>query len=157
MIRHKALTVPATWRSLATKIATVNKYIDQGRAQEVIDATDCMVVLGLIDFHIHYFEHSSELAVCADSICLPNGVTSAVDAGSADIANYDAFNMGIIQRSHTRLKAFINICATGLPSLNFHEEINPKYYNPVKLCHMFEKYPDTILGLKIGNLLVILN
>ena len=49
--------------------------------------------------------------------CLPAGVTSAVDAGSTGWGNYPALRDYIIQPSHTRLYAFVHLCATGLTSL----------------------------------------
>lgn len=133
------------------KISGVGTAIDPAQAGSVIDARGCLVFPGLIDFHLHCFDYSSELAVSPDIMCLPCGVTSAVDAGSSGVANCGAFHADIVSRHHTRIKLFINVCATGLLSLRFHEELDPRCYDAAKLGQMLEKYPGTILGLKIRS------
>lgn len=133
------------------KISGIGPAMDPARAGVVIDARGCLVFPGLIDFHLHCFDYSSELAVSPDTMCLPCGVTAAVDAGSSGVANCDAFHADIVSRHHTRIKMFINVCAAGLLSLRFHEEIDPRCYDPAKLQHMLEKYQGSILGLKIRS------
>jgi predicted amidohydrolase len=51
-------------------------------AADVIDAKDCIVVPGLIDFHAHLANWMSDHGVHPDLMGLPNGITAAVDAGS---------------------------------------------------------------------------
>ena len=41
----------------------------------------CLVVPGLIDLHIHGYEHATPLGIDVDKYCLHRGVTTAVDAG----------------------------------------------------------------------------
>lgn len=132
-----------------SKIACVGEGINSAGTHNVIDASGCLVLPGLIDFHLHCFDYSSELAVPPDTMCLPCGVTAAVDAGSSGVANCDAFFLDVAARSHTRLKQFINVCATGLITSRFHENVDALHYDSVKLRRLFEKYPHTILGLKI--------
>ena len=38
-----------------------------------IDASGCLVVPGLIDFHVHVYEHCTQLGVNPDDNCLARG------------------------------------------------------------------------------------
>ena len=40
-----------------------------------IDASGCMVLPGLIDCHVHVYEHCTQLGVNADENCLARGLT----------------------------------------------------------------------------------
>lgn len=48
-----------------------------------VDANGCLVTPGLIDCHVHAYEHVTPLGLSLDGRCLSRGVTTAVDAGSA--------------------------------------------------------------------------
>lgn len=54
-----------------------------GGARRIIDANECLVTPGLIDCHVHAYEHVTPLGLNLDGRCLSRGVTTAVDAGSA--------------------------------------------------------------------------
>lgn len=47
------------------------------------DATGCLATPGLIDCHVHCYEHATPLGINPDERCLSRGVTTVVDAGSA--------------------------------------------------------------------------
>lgn len=135
-------------------------YIDNGRiikcqgrqgveAELVIDAEGCFVLPGLIDFHTHLFNGGSDLGIIPDGVMLPNGVTTAVDAGSAGVSNYEAFSRNVISNSAVNIKSFLNVSTTGIATLQYHENVDPKYYNNKKIAMLCKKYKDEILGLKI--------
>jgi adenine deaminase len=44
------------------------------KMEEIIDAADCMVVLGLIDFHTHLNRENLDLGIHPDLMTLPNGI-----------------------------------------------------------------------------------
>ncbi len=50
---------------------------------KVFDVDGCIVTPGLIDCHVHCYEHCTPLGINPDTHCLARGVTSVVDAGSA--------------------------------------------------------------------------
>lgn len=56
-----------------------------GTANEIcmFDASGCIVTAGLVDCHVHAYEHVTPLGVNIDQTCLAKGVTTVVDAGSA--------------------------------------------------------------------------
>lgn len=120
-----------------------------GAAGRVIDAEGCLVVPGLIDFHAHVFTPGSELGVRADSALLPQGVTTVVDAGSAGLANYDNFVRTTVAFNQMRVFSLINMSVTGLATLRYHEDVNPKFHDVTALKKIFEKYRGQLIGLKI--------
>ena len=48
-----------------------------------LDASGCVVTPGLVDCHVHAYEHATPLGINVDRSCLARGVTAVVDAGSA--------------------------------------------------------------------------
>ena len=66
-------------------VATVQSGIEPPPDCSVFDATDCIVCPGLIDMHVHCFPDGSSLGIDPDKYCLPRGVTTVIDAGSAGI------------------------------------------------------------------------
>ena len=55
------------------------------RTNETYNASGFYVTPGLIDIHVHCYEHVTSLGVNADDTCLARGVTTVVDAGSAGL------------------------------------------------------------------------
>lgn len=47
------------------------------------DASGCIVCPGLIDIHVHCYPLKTSLGIDPDTHCLPRGVTTVIDAGSA--------------------------------------------------------------------------
>ncbi|XP_074606513.1 deacetylase EF_0837-like isoform X3 [Acropora palmata] len=64
------------------KITSVVPLIEE-RGQKEFDASGCIVTPGLIDGHVHIYQHVTPLGVNVDETCLARGVTTVVDAGSA--------------------------------------------------------------------------
>ena len=54
-------------------------------AKQLYDASGCLVTPGLIDGHVHVYQHATSLGVNVDECCLSRGVTTVLDAGSAGI------------------------------------------------------------------------
>lgn len=100
----------------AGRVAAVEPRIE-GSAAEVIDVSGRIVTPGLIDLHGHFFHRGQPMFVDPDVMCLPVGVTTAVDAGSAGWATYAGFREYVIERAETRLFAFLHLATTGLMSL----------------------------------------
>lgn len=117
-------------------------YIQSGRiasaknftgADIVIDASGNLVVPGLIDFHSHVFADGTEIGIEPDLSFIPQGVTTAVDAGSTGIANFECFKKDVIQRSKMRIKAFVNLCPAGLATMKYHENVEPSCWDVGRL------------------------
>ena len=83
-------------------------------AAQVVDATGCYVFPGLIDYHTHLFQGGTNIGVHPDSALLPQGVTTAVDQGSAGIANFAQFFDTIVARSQVRIYSHLHVVPVGL-------------------------------------------
>ncbi|MDR0576724.1 MAG: metallo-dependent hydrolase [Candidatus Accumulibacter sp.] len=116
---------------------------------EVIDATDCLVVPGLIDFHTHLNRGNSDLGINPDLMTLPNGITSAVDAGSTGSANFEGFYKDIVCAADITIKSFIHVSAIGVMAERCNESPDPEHYDPDRIEYMFERYPQQLLGIKV--------
>ena len=118
-------------------------------ATRVIDADGCLVLPGLIDFHAHVYAPGTEIGVRADAAMLPQGVTTVVDAGSAGLGNYGNFVSSVVAFNQMRVFSLVNVAVTGLITLRYHEDVNPKFYDVAGLQALFAKYPGQLMGLKV--------
>jgi len=104
-----------------------NKVFQTGRnlrlqARKTIDATGLYVTPGLIDLHGHHFwgtqPHSylanSFTALPPDGFTFRAGVTTAVDAGGPGWRNFNTYRENVIEKSRTRILAFLNIVGAGM-------------------------------------------
>ena len=96
------------------KVAVVAPRIDPAGARNVVDVSGKLVTPGLIDLHGHFYHGANGSAVSADQQCLPAGVTTGVDAGSAGFLNYGAMRDYVFPAHRTRLIALLHIAAGGL-------------------------------------------
>jgi len=124
------------------------RYQEGDEIDQEIDASECIVTPGLIDFHTHVFPLSTDFGIWADSTFLPQGVTSVVDAGSAGVINFENFLKSSVSFNQMRVFGLVNVSPFGISTLKFHEEVNPKYYDEQKIFELNEKYPGKIIGLK---------
>ena len=102
------------------KIAQVASSIPATNATKVVDATGLYVTPGLIDMHAHVF-HGTDLdsyiangltALPADGFSFRSGITTMVDCGSSGWRNFKLFKAQTIDKSQTRILAFLNIVGT---------------------------------------------
>ena len=135
-------------RPVAVYNGEIVPYDGEEPARHTIDAAGRYVFPGLIDSHAHMFTEGTEIGIYPDLAYLPTGVTSAVDA-TAGVANYRLFRSAIIARSKVTIKSFLQMCSAGLATTSYHENINPKYFNPEKISRIYHENKDNILGLKI--------
>jgi dihydroorotase len=118
---------------------------------DVLDAGGRLVTPGLIDLHAHLFEGMSQLGVDADTTCLPAGVTTAVDAGTAGEIAFDRFARDWLRRSTTRTYAFVNLSSIGLPiddGLELGDSIL-RYIDVPRIVDVIEANRDVCLGVKV--------
>ncbi|MBR1893128.1 MAG: amidohydrolase family protein, partial [Lachnospiraceae bacterium] len=112
-----------------------------------IDATGCYVTPGIVDHHSHIWPLAN-IGLPADSACFGAGVTTVVDAGSSGPATYHMYRSAM-QLEKIDIKAYLNVCSTGLASLPTPEDIAPEHINEDAIKACYEKYRDELLGLKI--------
>lgn len=116
---------------------------------DVVDASGCYVTPGVIDFHAHLYTDGTERGVYVDSTCFPNGVTTAVDGGSAGVANYPLFYQTVAAASKVRVLSDLNLCSLGLGTVSYPENIDPAAVDVEKIKFIFRKYGDNIQALKL--------
>lgn len=96
------------------KVAAISEDVTASEAREVVDARGLLVAPGLIDLHVHAFWGASEYGMDPDYGNVANGVTTAVDAGSAGARTFPAFRRYVIDRCDTRLFALLNLSSKGM-------------------------------------------
>ena len=125
-------------------------------AAQVIDATGCYVFPGLIDYHTHLFYGGTRIGAAPDLALLPQGVTTAVDQGSAGVSNVDLFFDTVVAHSQTRIYCHLHVAKAGLESLpSSSEVVDPVLYDLERTRALFQKYAGRVLGLKIRQSLEI--
>ena len=96
------------------KVARVAQDLPPAHAKLVLDVGDYYVTPGLIDIHTHFDAGGADLNLQPDHHALPNGVTTAVDAGGSGHRNFEAFKSRTIDHSKTRILAWLNIVGAGM-------------------------------------------
>ena len=129
-------------------VASVAPNISEDDASEVFDATGLIVTPGLIDLHVHNFWGVSHYGIDPDVTNIGNGVTTAVDAGSAGAATFDAFRRYVIERADTRLYALLNISLTGMISDDIGELEDLQHADVGQAVRVGRENRDRIVGIK---------
>jgi dihydroorotase len=138
------------------RIAAVAEHIDPASALKTVSAKGLYVTPGLIDIHVHVYASTGEAhsyagdnSVFPDGFTFRVGVTTVADAGCAGYKNFEDFKEHVIDRSKTRVLAFLNIVGAGMRG--------PKYENnladmePQPAAEMAKKYPGLIIGIKTAH------
>ena len=138
------------------KIAKVANSIPAEQAAKVIDATGLIVAPGLIDIHTHVFVGSKPetfadgfLSVSPDDFTLKAGVTTVVDAGTSGWRNFPVFKEHVIDKSKTRILAFLNIAGNGMTGSPTEQDVTDM--DAFMTSVVVKKNPDIIVGVKIGH------
>jgi dihydroorotase len=140
------------------KISAVAPGISEATAKKVVDVTGLYVTPGIIDMHVHAFHGTDVDAYIAngltslppDAFTFRAGVTTVVDAGSAGWRNFPQFKKQTIDKSQTRVLAFLNIVGTGMVSRFQEQDVNDM--NPVMTANMIKRlYPDILVGIKSAH------
>ena len=129
------------------KISAVSSEID-APAVSIVDASGCIVVPGLIDHHAHVYP-LAKIGIPAESVCFSSGVTTVVDAGSTGAKTFRKYK-GFIETAKLTVKAYINVCSTGLDSLPVEvEDVDPSHYDEGAMRELVEEEGNKLLGLKL--------
>ena len=138
------------------KIAKIEKNIPASNATKVIDASGLMVTPGLIDIHTHVFVGTRPdkfadgiLSLSPDDFTFKSGVTTVVDAGTSGWRNFPLFKSQVIDKSQTRVLAFLNIAGSGMSGDPGQQDLNDMDSKMTSLA--VQKYSEIIVGIKIGH------
>ena len=96
------------------RVAETADQIAGEESRRVLDISGKYVAPGLVDVHGHYYQRVHPYSVGADEACLPNGVTTTVDAGSSGWTHFEGLRRYVIETQRTRLMALVNLSALGM-------------------------------------------
>jgi dihydroorotase len=138
------------------KIALVAEHIDASQALKSVSLKGLYVTPGLVDIHVHVYASTGESrsyagdnSVWPDGFSFRTGVTTVADAGSSGYKNFEDFKEHVINRSRTRVLAFINIVGAGMRGPKFEDNLSDM--DPAPAAEMAKKYPDVIVGIKTAH------
>ena len=130
------------------RIARVAANLDPAGATKTVDLKGLYVTPGFVDLHAHpYLCNSGSLF--PDDTWLTTGTTTIVACGDAGWRNFDDFKKTIIDRSSTRVLAFINIVGRGIAGGKAEHDISDM--EPKKTAAKINEYPDLIVGIKTAH------
>lgn len=138
------------------KIAAVAEHIDPSLAFKVINVGGLYVTPGLVDIHVHVYagtgerhSYAGDLSVYPDGFTFRVGVTTVADAGCSGWRNFEDFKQRVIDRSKTRVLAFINIVGHGMRGAKFENDLSDMEAKPT--AEMALKYKGLIVGVKTAH------
>jgi len=138
------------------KVAAVAAKIDPAEAFKVVDVGGLYVTPGLIDIHVHVFagtgeknSYAGDNSLYPDGYTLRVGVTTVADAGCAGWRNFEDFKTRVIDRSKTRVLAFLNIVGNGMRGGAYEQDLADMAAAPA--AEMAKKYPGVIVGIKTAH------
>lgn len=102
-----------------------------------------------MDSHLHLFTQASDEGIPPDLCLLPNGITSAVDGGTAGVSAYDVFHQINVQNSYTSIKAYLNVSSLGMLHARVFENTKIEDYEPERILEKIQQYPGEIIALKL--------
>jgi dihydroorotase len=137
-------------------VAAVAASINPADALKVVDAAGLYVTPGLVDIHVHVYAGTGERGSYAgdnsmypDGFTLRAGVTTVVDAGSSGWRSFDDFKDRIIDRSKTRVLAFLNIVGAGMRGDTFEQNLSDMEARPT--ANKARQHKDLIVGIKTAH------
>lgn len=138
------------------KIVKVASSIPGKDALKVVDLAGLYLSPGFIDIHTHVFAGSKpetfadgSFSVSPDDFTLKSGVTTVVDAGTSGWRNFSLFKTNIIDKSKTRVYAWLNIAGNGMTGSPGEQDMNDM---DARLAAMtVSKFRENIVGIKIGH------
>jgi dihydroorotase len=137
------------------KIVRVAANIND-EAPLVVDASGMYVVPGIIDMHTHNYHGNlgTYLAngfssVQPDGFTFRAGVTTVVDVGSSGWRNFEEFKNQTIDKSSTRVLAFLNIVGTGMKGGAWEQDLTDM--DGRLTAATANQFPETVVGIKVAH------
>jgi dihydroorotase len=138
------------------KIAAVANSIDPADALKTVDVKGLYVTPGLIDIHTHVYagtgerrSYAGDNAVYPDGFTFRVGVTTVADAGGSGWRTFDDFKDRIIDRSKTRVLAFLNIVGNGMRGDKYEQNLADMEAAPTG--EKAKQHPGLIVGIKTAH------
>jgi len=119
----------------------------EGEATKTVDLSGHYITPGLIDIHLHAYGRFFAW-LYPDQHCLPYGVTTCVDTGSAGWQHFPDFVDTVIAGAKTRVLAFINIVGAGMAGA-CEQDISEMAPEPC--ADMIRQYSEHVVGSKSAH------
>jgi len=138
------------------KIAAIAARLDPATAFKVVNVRGLYVTPGLVDIHVHVFagtgergSYAGDNSVYPDGFTFRTGVTTVADAGCSGWRNFEDFKDRVIDRSKTRVLAFLNIVGQGMRGSRFENDLVDMEAAPA--VEMARRFPGLIVGIKTAH------
>jgi dihydroorotase len=138
------------------KVVAVAAGIDPAEAFKVTDVSGYYVTPGLVDIHVHVYagtgergSYAGDNSVYPDGFTFRAGVTTVADAGCAGWRNFEDFKQRVIDRSKTRVLAFLNIVGHGMRGGRFEQDLADMEVKPT--AEMALRHKGLIVGVKTAH------
>ena len=128
-------------------IAKVAADIPSSQAKKTIDVSGHYVAPGLVDIHTHVFGYHGW--IWPDDTHLTQGTTTVVDCGGSGWRTFDEFKETVIDRTKTRVFAFINIAGKGMVGSRAENDVADM--SSEKTAAKIAQYPEIIVGIKTAH------
>jgi len=137
-------------------VVRVAADIPAASATKVINAKGLYISPGFVDIHSHNYygvdpdsEYSNgSNALNPDGFTFRSGVTTVVDAGGSGWRNFSHFKEQVIDRSQTRVLAFLNIVGHGMRGGAWEQDLNDM--DPKMTAIVARRYEE-IVGIKLAH------
>ncbi|MCS6879039.1 MAG: amidohydrolase/deacetylase family metallohydrolase [Geminicoccaceae bacterium] len=135
------------------KVAAVGAEAAAGSGAVERRVDGCIVTPGLLDFHAHVYWGGTSLGVEADALSRRSGTTTWVDAGSAGPGNFAGFRKHVIERSETRILAFLHVSFAGIFAFSedvmVGESTDLRLLVPEACARVAREHSDLVKGVKV--------
>src|ERR1041384_1868689 len=137
-------------------IAAVAARLDPASAVKTVNLRGLYVTPGLVDIHVHVYagtgergSYAGDNSVYPDGFTFRAGVTTVADAGSSGWRNFDDFKQHVIDRSKTRVLAFLNIVGHGMRGPKYENDLSDMEAKPA--AEMALRHKGLIIGIKTAH------
>ena len=137
-------------------VAAVAQNIPTASATKTVDVSGLYVTPGLVDIHVHVYAGErtgtyagGDLSLPPDGFTLRSCVTTVADAGSSGWRTFEDFKRRIIDRSKTRVAAFLNIVGVGMREGQLEQNLADMEVQPA--ADMALKHKGVIVGVKSAH------
>src|ERR1700737_2770166 len=138
------------------RIARVASGIAEADAQRIVDVKGLYVTPGLVDIHVHAYAgtgmkgaYSGDNSLYPDGFTFRSAVTTVADAGSSGWRNFPDFKDRVIDRSRTRVLAFLNIVGRGMGGeVKIEQDVTDM--DAKATAEQAERYRGVVVGVKSG-------
>ena len=138
------------------KVARVHNSISPNQSKKSIDIKGLIVCPGFIDLHTHVFVGSDTEkfatginSISPDDFTLRAGITTVVDAGTSGWKNFPLFKSQVIDKSKTRILAFLNIAGNGMTGNAMQGDLLEMNVDSALAC--MKTHSEHKVGVKIGH------